>query len=267
MGEKQGLSDNSLADVLTEVGCAYYGDGKKVWRRKDIEGLCFNKLHTQIQEEHLELLMNLNIFKKKDKWIYIYNTNVFFVIFLYQFFYKKNRNRERDYQQFFFDKQEEIEDSVIRLGLQIYCEKPQIILSSFLKMDEENFKKYVVVKWARKFMEDNYAVEYDKLIRNLIDTLDVTIKIDKEDNWGENILAWYDIFEIIELDKNFYLGEILPAEFTKEQRDILLQANLSNEVSLQQLYELNLLRTTGIESKLMKLWKIILEYVEEEKDE
>lgn len=196
----------------------------------------------------------------------IKNETVFFIVFLYQFYFREGRNRKEDYYQLFLDYKEANVDSVIFLGYQLYSEFSSELLTAMKVLDEKNFRKYVVSELAQDFYEKNYASDQEQLVENLIDTFEYEIKISSEGmRFGTCYVGFY-IMDIIELEKEFYIEEIIPEQFTKEQIEKFRLAGVQGDteiVSLKLLKKLNMLKSTGIEDGLLKFWEIILEYIKE----
>lgn len=261
--EQVDCSVEDFVNSLTELGCIYFEDRRRVWREGDFEELCLNQLH--MNEEQLKYLFEIGVLKQKEKWICIVNSDIFVATFLYRFYYNAGRDREYVYQKLFWDDQEETNNQCIKLGIQIYNYAPHQLMGAMLKFDEENFKTYVVVPCAKEFYEENYAQDQKQLICNLMNSIDYTVSIDENGSTGYTCIA-YDILDIIEYDKDFYVADIIPERFTKKQVECFLEEGILtgyNEVNLQQMYERNLIDRKEVETHLLKLWSIILEYVGE----
>ena len=126
-----------------------------------------------------------------------------------------------------------------------------------------------------KFYEENYSSNRKQLIDNLLCTLDFTIFILEGERNPAIISPVYDIIDIIELDKGFYVRDMIPEELNKEQVESYSMAGILEDsdkenlqkVKLQKLYEYNFLNQNEVETYLLKLWNIILEYVGESENE
>lgn len=256
-------SMEQFADSLAMLGCTYFENSEKIWKKSDFEELCLDELC--MNEKQLEILLETGSVRQKEKWIRIVNSDIFFAVFLYLFYYSNERNRENDYQRLLREKQKEAEDLCIKLGHCIYQYEPYQLLGAMMKLDKDNFKTYVAVPCAKEFYEENYDIDQQRLIQNLLNSLDYTVCIDEGNSTGY-ICSGYDILDIIEQDKEFYVSDMIPEKFTKEQVESFLKAGIlkdSDQLNLQQMYDQSLIERTDIEQHLLELWNIILEYIGE----
>ena len=270
--EQENYSLKDLVDSLTDLGCIYFKDKRRVWREKELKELCCDEF--DMCEEQWELLFQRNILKRKGKFAAIVYPDIFVLTFLYQFYYVEERDKEQDYEQLFFSEQA-IEDEVIWLGIEIIQEDSYSLLGAMLNLDESAFRKCVTIPLAKKFYEENYSSNRKQLIDNLLCTLDFTIFILEGERNPAIISPVYDIIDIIELDKGFYVRDMIPEELNKEQVESYSMAGILEDsdkenlqkVKLQKLYEYNFLNQNEVETYLLKLWNIILEYVGESENE
>lgn len=260
------VSTENLVDILTELGCSYYETGKKAWRRTDIEQMCLENIGFELEEEQLEQLVESKILSQKNNWFFMKNRKLFFIVFLYQFYFREGRNRKEDYIHLFLDGSEEDVDSVIYLGYQLYSDYPSELLTAMKLIDEMDFRKYVVFELAKDFYEKNYAVKEEQLVENLLDAFEYEIRVDSEGIECGACYVRYNIMDVIELEKEFYLEGIIPAQFTKEQLEKIGSVGVQEDselVSLKQLQKVDMLKETGIEEGLLKFWEIIVECIKE----